>query len=119
MRRFARAYEAGDVPELVSLLTEDAWLIMPPVPNQYQGRELAARFWAATAFRSGRSSRLLPTRANGQPAFGLYVRERSAPVANPGGILVLSLAGRQISAVTGFPDSSAMRLFGLPPTLPV
>ena len=119
MRRFARAYEAGDVPELVSLLTEDAWLIMPPVPHQFQGRELAARFWAATAFRPGRSSRLMPTRANGQPAFGLYVREPLAPVARASGILVLTLAGSQISAVTGFPDSNARRFFGLPSTLPV
>jgi hypothetical protein len=101
------------------LLTEDAWLIMPPVPNQYQGRELAARFWAATAFRPGRSARLMPTRANGQPAFGRYVREPLASDAHASGILVLTLAGNQISAVTGFPDSSAVRLFGLPPALPV
>jgi RNA polymerase sigma-70 factor (ECF subfamily) len=119
VRRFARAYEAGDVPELVSLLTKDAWLIMPPVPHQFQGRELAAQFWAATAFRSGRSSRLVPTRANGQPAFGLFVRESLAPVSRASGILVLTLAGRQISAVTGFPDSDARRIFGLPRMLPV
>ena len=81
MRRFTRAYEAGDVREVVTLLTEDAWLVMPPVPMQYQGRELAARFWGATAFRPGRSARLVPTRANGQPAFGLYVRE---PHTSPG-----------------------------------
>jgi RNA polymerase sigma-70 factor (ECF subfamily) len=114
VRRFTRAYEAGDVDELVSLLTEDAWLIMPPIPSQYQGRELAARFWAATAFRPGRSACLLPTRANGQPAFGLYIRDPLAAVARAGGILVLTLAGRQISTVTGFPDSRAQRIFGLP-----
>jgi RNA polymerase sigma-70 factor (TIGR02960 family) len=119
VRRFARAYQAGDVPELVSLLTKDAWLIMPPVPHQFQGRDLAARFWAATAFRSGRSSRLMPTRANGQPAFGLYVREPLAPIARASGILVLTLAGSQISAVTGFPDSDARRIFGLPRMMPV
>jgi RNA polymerase sigma-70 factor (TIGR02960 family) len=119
VRRFTRAYEAGDVRELISLLTEDAWLIMPPVPSQYQGRELAARFWTATAFRPGRSARLLPTRANGQPAFGLYVRESPAGVARANGILVLTLVGGQISAVTGFPDSGALRIFGFPETLPV
>jgi RNA polymerase sigma-70 factor (TIGR02960 family) len=114
VQRFTQAYEAGDVGELVGLLTGDAWLIMPPIPLRYQGRELAARFWAATAFRPGRSARLVPTRANGQPAFGLYVRDPRAPVAHAHGILVLTLAGRQISAVTGFPDSSAMPVFRLP-----
>jgi RNA polymerase sigma-70 factor (ECF subfamily) len=59
----------------------------------------------------------VPTRANGQPAFGLYVREPQAPVARASGILVLTLAGSQISAVTGFPGNSALRIFGLPRTL--
>jgi RNA polymerase sigma-70 factor (ECF subfamily) len=118
VRRFTLAYEAGDVRQLVTLLTEDAWLIMPPVPMQYQGRELAARFWTATAFRPGRSARLLPTRANGQPALGLYVREPRAAVARANGILVLTLAGGQIGAVTGFPGEAALRVFGLPPSLP-
>jgi RNA polymerase sigma-70 factor (ECF subfamily) len=118
VQRFTQAYEAGDVQALVTLLTEDAWLIMPPVPLRYQGRELAARFWAATAFRLGRSARLVPTRANGQPAFGLYIRDPQAPVSHANGILVLTLAGGQISAVTGFPDNSALPIFGLPRTLP-
>jgi RNA polymerase sigma-70 factor (TIGR02960 family) len=118
VRRFTQAYEAGDVREVVTLLTEDAWLVMPPVPMQYQGRELAARFWGATAFRPGRSARLVPTRANGQPAFGLYVREPRGTVARGNGILVLTLAGSQISAVTGFPDQRTLRSFGLPPALP-
>jgi hypothetical protein len=118
VRRFAQAYEAGDVHRVVALLAEDAWLIMPPVPLRYQGRELAARFWAATAFRPGRSARLVPTRANGQPAFGLYIRDPRASVAHANGILVLTLAGSEISAVTGFVGTGAMPLFGLPRTLP-
>jgi len=118
VQRFTRAYEAGEVDELVALLTEDAWLTMPPVPLRYQGHELAAQFWTATAFRPGRSARLVPTRANGQPAFGLYIRDPHAPVAHANGILVLTLACRQISAVTGFPDNSALPIFGLPRMLP-
>jgi RNA polymerase sigma-70 factor (TIGR02960 family) len=118
VQRFTQAYEAGDVQELVALLTEDAWLVMPPVPVRYQGRELAARFWSATAFRAGRSARLVPTRANGQPAFGLYIRDPQAPVSHANGIIVLTLAGPQISVVTAFPDKSALRIFGLPGTLP-
>jgi len=100
------------------LLTDDAWLIMPPVPLRYQGREQAARFLAATAFRPGRSARLVPTRANGQPAFGVYVRDPHAPIAHATGILVLTLAGSQISAMTGFLGTGALRIFGLPRTLP-
>ena len=115
VQRFTQAYEAGDVHRVVALLTEDAWLIMPPVPLRYQGRELAARFWAATAFRPGRSARLVPTRANGQPAFGLYIRDPQAPVAHANGILVLTLAGGQISVVTGFPDNSALPLLRAAP----
>lgn len=118
VQRFAEAYEAGDVDKVVALLTEDAWLVMPPVPMRYQGRELAARFWAATAFRPGRSARLVPTRANGQPAFGLYIRDPHAPVAHANGVLVLTLAGSQITTVTGFLGNSALGAFGLPRTLP-
>jgi RNA polymerase sigma-70 factor (TIGR02960 family) len=118
VHRFTQAYQAGDVQAVVALLTDDAWLVMPPVPMQYQGRELAARFWAATGLRPGRASRLVPTRANGQPAFGLYVCDPNAPVAHASGILVLTLAGSQISAVTGFLGTSVLHLFGLPRTLP-
>jgi hypothetical protein len=58
------------VAGIVAMLTEDAWLTTPPLPLEYQGRELAARFLTATALRPGWTARLLPTRANGQPAFG-------------------------------------------------
>jgi RNA polymerase sigma-70 factor (TIGR02960 family) len=117
VQRFTEAYEAGDVDRLVALLTEDAWLIMPPVPMRYQGRELASRFWAATAFRPGRAARLVPIRANGQPAFGLYIRDAQTGVADAYGVLVLTLAGGQISVVTGFPDNGTLRIFGLPEAL--
>jgi len=93
--------------------------VMPPVPLWYQGRELAGRFMAATAFRAGRSARLVPVRANGQPAFGLYVRDAQAQVARASGMLVLALAGRQISVVTGCPDNSVLPVFWLPATLPI
>ena len=92
---------------------------MPALPLQYQGRELASRFLAATcAGPAARRADLLPTRANGQPAFGLYIRDPQAQVAQASGILVLTLAGGQISAMTGFLDHSALGIFGLPRTLP-
>jgi len=113
--RLAAAFEGGDVQGVVSLLTEDAWVRMPPLPLEYQGRELAAKFFASS-FREGRKFRLIPTRANGQPAFGLYIQEPVDGIAHANGLLVLSLAGNQISAITRF-DPSVLPRFGLPRTL--
>jgi RNA polymerase sigma-70 factor (TIGR02960 family) len=111
-----QAFEAADVDGLVALLTEDAWLRMPPVPLEYQGRELAARFFDV-AFRRPRRFRLLPTRANGQPAFGVYVSDPHAPVLHANGLLVLTLAGDRISTITRF-DAGVLARFGLPRLLP-
>ena len=115
--RLTQAFEAADVDGIVALLTEDAWLTMPPLPLEYQGRELAARF-LTLAFRSRRHQfRLIPTRANGQPAFGVYVRDPHAPVLHANGLLVLTLAGDRISMITRF-DTSVLPRFGLPRSLP-
>jgi RNA polymerase sigma-70 factor (ECF subfamily) len=105
------------VDGIVALLTDDAWLTMPPLPLQYQGRELAARFLTATAFRPGWTSRLIATRANGQPAFGFYARDPQAGVSHAIGLLVLTLSGSRIRAMTRF-DNSVLPRFGLPRTLP-
>jgi RNA polymerase sigma-70 factor (ECF subfamily) len=115
--RLIQAWETADVDAIVALLTEDAWLRMPPVPLEYQGRELAGRFFTLV-FRSGsRRYRLVPTRANGQPAFGTYVYDRHAPVLHANGLIVLTLAGDQISTITRF-DASVLPRFGLPRSLP-
>jgi len=88
---------------------------MPPLPMEYQGRELAARFFAR-AFHAGRF-RLIPTRANGQPAFGLYLCDPYAAIARANGLFVLTLAGHQISVITRF-EPGILPRFGLPRTLP-
>ena len=88
---------------------------MPPLPLEYQGRELARRFF--TAVWRGRQYRLVATRANGQPAFAFYVRDPQAGVAHANGLLVATLAGPQIHAMTRF-DNSVLPSFGLPRTLP-
>jgi len=117
VERLTRAFETADVDGVVALLTDDAWLTMPPLPLQYQGPELAARLLTATAFRPGRTSRLIATRANGQPAFGFYVRDPQAGVSHAIGLLVLTLSGSRIRAMTRF-DNSILPRFGLPRTLP-
>ena len=115
--RLTQAFEAADVDGIVALLTEDAWLTMPPLPLQYQGRELAARF-LTLAFRNRRRYRLVATtRANGQPAFGLYMRDPHTPVLHANGLIVLTLAGDRISMITRF-DTGVLPRFGLPRSLP-
>ena len=103
--RFARAYESADLAALVALLTDDAFIAMPPLPFEYQGREVVTRVLAAI-FASG-PRRLRPTRANGQPAFGIYAGGRGT------GLLVLGLRGDRICALTRF-DNRLFPEFGLP-----
>jgi RNA polymerase sigma-70 factor (ECF subfamily) len=114
--RLTEAYDAGDVNRIVDLLTEDVRLAMPPVPLEYQGRELAAQFLRAVAFRQGRRYRLVATRANRQPAFGAYVRDPRAGRSHANGLLVFTLSGNRISGITRF-DNSVLARFGLPRTL--
>jgi len=118
IERLTRAYEAGDVDGIIALFTDDAWLTMPPTPLEYQGHDPIARFLTQIAFRDGRTYRLIPTRANGQLAFGAYLREPArSEDAQANGLLVLTLAGRQICAMTRF-DNSVLARFGLPRILP-
>ena len=86
------------------------------LPLEYHGREVAVRFLQTVSLRPGRSFRLVPTRANGQPAFGFYVRDPETGGWYTVGLMVLSLSGSQISALTRF-DSGTLPRFGLPVTL--
>jgi RNA polymerase sigma-70 factor (TIGR02960 family) len=115
--RFAEAVESGDVDAVVSLLTDDAWLTMPPQPFEYQGHGAIATFLRDRADLRGRPLRLVPTRANGQPAFGCYLPTPQTVIARPYGLMVLTLAGERISAITWFGDSSVFENFGLPRSL--
>jgi RNA polymerase sigma-70 factor (ECF subfamily) len=113
--KFVGAWESADLDALVALLTDDVFISMPPMPFEYEGRDLVARF-CASIFRAGRRFDLVRTRANRQPAFGAYLR-------SPGGILhgiglyVLTLTGDRICAMTRF-DNSVLPWFGLPRSLP-
>jgi RNA polymerase sigma-70 factor (TIGR02960 family) len=114
---FADAVEQGDVEAVVSLLTDDAWLTMPPQPFEYQGHDAIARFLRERADLRGHPLRMVATRANGQPAFGCYLPSPQAAIARPYGFMVLTLAGERISAITWFADSSVFPKFGLPRSL--
>ncbi len=115
--RFADAVERGDVDNVVSMLTDDAWLSMPPQPFEYQGHAAIAGFLDDRAVVRGLPLRLVPTRANNQPAFGCYLPDRQAAIARPYGLMVLTLEGDRISAIAWFGDSSLFGHFGLPQTL--
>jgi RNA polymerase sigma-70 factor (ECF subfamily) len=116
--RFADAVEAGDVDGVLALLTDDAWVTMPPQPYEYQGAAAIGRFLHDRETRRGAPWRLVPTRANGQPAFGCYFPCPHTDIARPSGLLVLTLAGNGIAEITWFADSSVFPHFGLPRTLP-
>jgi RNA polymerase sigma-70 factor (ECF subfamily) len=114
---FASAVERGDTEGVISLLTDDAWLTMPPEPYEYQGGRAIARFLDDRAARRGASLRLVPTRANRQPAFGCYLPDPQTPVARAFGLMVITLGDERISKITWFTERSLFARFGLPRTL--
>jgi RNA polymerase sigma-70 factor (TIGR02960 family) len=103
------ALERGDTDGVVTLLTDDVWLRMPPLPMEYQGRDLARRFFATVAFRPGRQFRAFPTAANRQPALAIYESDRHSEALRANGLFVLSFAGDQICAITRFDATSVTR----------
>jgi RNA polymerase sigma-70 factor (TIGR02960 family) len=115
--RFADAVEAGDIDAMVDLLTDDAWVTMPPGPWEYQGRAAISAFLHDREDRRGAPLRLLPTRANTQPAFGTYLPVPDGDGARAYALFVLTLRGDRISAITWFADRSLFMSFGLPPLL--
>ena len=112
---FVRAYESADLDALLALLTDDVFVSMPPMPLEYEGREVVARFLAGI-LRPGRRFDLVPTRANGQPALGTYLRAPSG-TRHGTGLFVLTLTGDRICAMTRF-ENSVFPWFGLPRSLP-
>ncbi len=112
--KFVRAWESADLDALVALLTDDVFMSMPPMPFEYEGRDVVARFCAAI-FGAGRRFDLVPTRANGQPAFGAYLRAPSG-IRHGTGLYVLTLAGDRICAMTRF-ENTVLPSFGLPRSL--
>jgi RNA polymerase sigma-70 factor (TIGR02960 family) len=113
--KFVNAWESADLDVLVALLTDDVFMSMPPMPFEYEGRDAVARF-SASIFGAGRRFDLVPTRANGQPAFGAYLRTPTG-ISHGTGLYVLTLAGDRICAMTRF-DNSVLPWFGLPRSLP-
>ncbi len=115
---FADAMERGDTAAVVALLTDDAWLTMPPEPHHYQGHVAIAAFLEDRAMRRGSALRVVATRANRQPAFGCYLPTPPAGIARAYGMVVLTVRDDKISAITWFFDTSVFPAFGLPRSIP-
>ena len=113
--KFVSAWESADLGALVALLTDDVFIAMPPMPFGYEGRDIVVRFCAGL-FGAGRRFDLVPARANGQPAFGAYLRAPTG-IRHGTGLYVLTLTGDRICAMTRF-DNSVLPWFGLPRSLP-
>lgn len=116
--RYVTLWEQADIPGFVALLREDAWFTMPPTPAWFQGQAAIATMLSTSIFTPGRQRHLLPTRANGSPAFGLYQREAEADVYQLFSLVVLGVVGEQIGSLVAFLDLSSLSSFALPPTLP-
>jgi RNA polymerase sigma-70 factor (ECF subfamily) len=116
--RFATAFQSGDVPGVVALLTGDALMTMPPEAAEYIGPEAIGRVLSTVpAAGALERFRLVPTRANGQPAFGCYLTDPHTPIAHAYGLMVLTLRGDRVAGLAGFADSAVFAAFGLPRVL--
>jgi hypothetical protein len=91
---------------------------MHPEPFEYDGRD-AIRVFLSAVPAGGKLERfkLIPIRANGQPAFGCYLRDPDRGRPHAYGLMVLTLEGEHVAAITGFPDTGVFAAFGLPRTL--
>jgi RNA polymerase sigma-70 factor (ECF subfamily) len=114
-RRFAHAFTHDDVDAVVALLTDDAWLAMPPAPHMYSGRAAVRGFLdTSVGWRSGRRLTLIPTIANTQQAFGCYLADDHAAEAHFTGIVVLTMRGDLVAGITRFLDPGLGKPFDLP-----
>jgi len=118
VQRYIAAWEHNDVDAVVAMLAEDAKLAMPPLPAWYRGREQVAIFLGGGPLAGKTRWRLIPARANGQLAFGLYARDGRAQTFLPRAVDVLTLRGAQILEITAFLTPGAFSRFGLPASLP-
>jgi RNA polymerase sigma-70 factor (ECF subfamily) len=109
---YVDAFERYDISRLVGLLREDAIQSMPPFAMWIQGRDSIGE-WFLGAGAGCRGSRLIPTRANGWPAFGQYRVDPAGGFA-PWGLQVLEISGSQITGYHAFLDTALFAAFGLP-----
>jgi RNA polymerase sigma-70 factor (ECF subfamily) len=111
--RFAAAFENADAAALAELLREDVALEMPPMPAWFSGREAVTRFFATQVLAAPGLFRMVPTTANGQPAFAAYRRGRDG-VYEAHAVQVLTVTAAGVARLVVFLDPALFRAFGLP-----
>jgi RNA polymerase sigma-70 factor, ECF subfamily len=114
VEHYVDAWERSDVDAVVAMLAEDATFAMPPLPTWYGGREAVAAFLRARPLAGAQRWRLIPVRANGQPAFGHYRWDGERATFTPHGVNVITLRGARIDQITAFLTPEAVGHFGLP-----
>jgi RNA polymerase sigma-70 factor (ECF subfamily) len=114
--RFVEAFTDQDVDALVALMTSDAWVRMPPLPFEYNGTAAAHRFFSALAAHRRQIAAMVPVGANGQPAWGEYIRDPVTGGLHLIGVLVIGIAGDRIHEITHF-ETTVASYFGLPRSL--
>jgi RNA polymerase sigma-70 factor (ECF subfamily) len=119
MERFQEAWAAVDIQGLVALLADDALLTMPPEAARFEGSQQIGMFFA-TAPLDGNLDRirLVPARANGQPALAAYAQEQDDEDFRAYGVMVFAIQGDRISGIVGFPQQpELLTRLGLPTEL--
>jgi RNA polymerase sigma-70 factor, ECF subfamily len=119
LRLYVKAWESGDVGALVALLSRDASFSMPPTPTWFHGRRGISSALAGHVFARGRRFRLLPTRANGQLAFGVYKAEHGESKYRFHGIQVVSLGRGYVRSAVTFQIPRMAKAFDLATELPI
>ena len=108
----------SDADRIAALLTDEALFTMPPEPGELHGKQaISAYLHDRFSLTIDRPTRLVPTRANGQPAFATYVGDAHTSIARFNSMLVLTLQGNRISGLTRFGDTGILPAFGLPRVL--
>lgn len=115
VEKLTHAFGTGDLDGLLALLTDDVLVAMPPIPLEYEGLDAVKAFFGVI-FGSGRRFEMVPMRANGQPAFGLYRFDPQSGVHRAIGFQVITVSGERVAAITRF-DNSVLSRFGLPAAL--
>ncbi|WP_314177604.1 sigma-70 family RNA polymerase sigma factor [Streptomyces winkii] len=116
--RYAKAFENSDVTEIVQLFKEDAVWEMPPFPEWFRGRDAIARLIGAQCPIGPGEGLMVPTAANGQPAFALYSKHEGGDY-KPFQLQVLTVEEGRVAHVGAFFGDDLFRTFGLPESLPV
>jgi RNA polymerase sigma-70 factor (ECF subfamily) len=119
MKRFQEAWAAVDVPALVDLLADDALLTMPPEAARFEGSATIGHFFATAPLEGDLDRiRLVPTRANGQPALAAYAQEEENGSFDAYGIMVFAIERERITWIVGFPRRPELfTRLGLPTSL--